>query len=125
MQFETEEQQVEALKKWWNENGKQVLLGVALGLGALGGWKFYVDHQQGQAENASDLYEQALVADDKESGEKADVNQIVEKLNSNYSNTPYAAVTELVAAKKNYQAGDIETALQNLSWVIDNAEAED
>jgi predicted negative regulator of RcsB-dependent stress response len=37
--YTTEDQQVEALKRWWKENAKSILLGVALGLAAVFGWR--------------------------------------------------------------------------------------
>ena len=35
--YATEEQQVEAIKSWWQENGKAVVLGAVIGLGGLWG----------------------------------------------------------------------------------------
>ena len=40
--YETEEQQVEAIKKWWNENYKMVIGLAVIGLGSIVGiqqWK--------------------------------------------------------------------------------------
>ena len=39
--YETEEQQVEAVKKWWKENGVSLIVGVVMGLSAIAGWKYY------------------------------------------------------------------------------------
>ena len=41
--YDSEEQQVEAIKDWWKENGKAVVLGVVVGLGGLFGWRYYQD----------------------------------------------------------------------------------
>ncbi len=38
-EMRTEEEQVEALKDWWKENGRSLLLGVALALAIVFGWK--------------------------------------------------------------------------------------
>ncbi len=54
MEYETEEQQVEALKEWWAENGKAVIAGIVLGAGVIGGWTFWKGHQEKQAVIASD-----------------------------------------------------------------------
>ena len=40
---ETEEQQIDAIKEWWNKNGNAVIVGAVLGIGALVGWKGSVD----------------------------------------------------------------------------------
>lgn len=42
----TEEEQVEALKKWWKENGTAVIVGVVIGISAVVGfwkWREYRD----------------------------------------------------------------------------------
>ncbi|PAR85254.1 YfgM family protein, partial [Vibrio cholerae] len=41
--YDTEEQQVEAIKDWWKENGKAVIFGAVIGLGGLFGWRYYQD----------------------------------------------------------------------------------
>ena len=40
-EYETEEQQVEALKQWWAENGRAVLMGIGLGLVLIFGFRFW------------------------------------------------------------------------------------
>ena len=60
--YETDEEQLEALKKWWAENGKAVLVGVVLGLGAIFGWRGWISHEQGRSEAASALYEEVINA---------------------------------------------------------------
>ena len=82
MEYETEEQQVEALKAWWAENGKSVMLGVGIGVAAIGGWQFWGKHKESQAREASDGYEQTIqsLAD---GGNAADVAAKVKKDHKN------------------------------------------
>jgi len=44
--YETEEQQVEAVKKWWKENGTSLIIGAVIGLSAIGGWKYYQSEEE-------------------------------------------------------------------------------
>ena len=37
--YKTEEEQVEAIKKWWNENGKSIIVGIVVGITAIFGWR--------------------------------------------------------------------------------------
>ena len=39
----TEEEQIEALKRWWDENGKQVVLAIVLTVGGYFGWQAWTD----------------------------------------------------------------------------------
>jgi predicted negative regulator of RcsB-dependent stress response len=60
--YRTEEEQLEALKRWWQENGRGIVLGVVLALGLGFGWQAWQTNQQTAAENASILYQQLLQA---------------------------------------------------------------
>ncbi len=60
--YKTEEEQVEAIKKWWQENGKSIIAGVVIGITAIFGWRAYDNHTAVQAEAASTLYEQMIGA---------------------------------------------------------------
>ncbi len=59
---ESERETVEALKKWWHENGRTVLAGVVLGLGGVIGWNAWQAHVAAQREEASRLYEGVVAA---------------------------------------------------------------
>lgn len=58
--YNSEEQQVEAIKQWWSENGKSIIAGTVLGLLGLFGWRYYNDYRQGQQEAASTAYAQLM-----------------------------------------------------------------
>ena len=119
MDFETEEQQVEALKKWWKENGTQVILGAVIGFGAIIGWRYYQDYSVTQLSQASALFEQ--VAKDN-TGEKESVDKaaVFKKLEKNYKDTVYYEAAGLVAAKSLYKSGKKEEALKVLDDLILN-----
>ena len=42
---DSEEEQVDKIKKWWDANGKQIIAGAVLGLAGVFGWNYYVDYQ--------------------------------------------------------------------------------
>lgn len=60
--FNNENDQVDALKRFFAENGKALAVGVILGIGALVGWRYWTSHQQDTARDASLAYEQATSA---------------------------------------------------------------
>ncbi|CAJ0945265.1 unnamed protein product [Ranitomeya imitator] len=43
--YENEHDQLEAVKRFFTENGKSLIVGVVLGIGALVGWRYWNNHQ--------------------------------------------------------------------------------
>lgn len=121
-EYETEEEQVKAIKDWWNENGRSVIAGVVIGVGGLVGFKYWTTHQEQQAQIASDLYStirNAIVAQD----ETAIIATATE-LKENYTSTPYAAHGALLLAKAKADKDDNASAIENLQWAIKNSQEE-
>ena len=119
-EYETEEQQVEALKKWWKENSTSLIVGLFVGVSALFGWRYYVDQNNVHAVQASDLYMQVIQSvtlksvDDK----TIDINN---KLINEYSDTPYAALSSLALAKSEYEKDNIVAAVAQIELAIKHA----
>lgn len=118
----TEQEQIEALKKWWKENGSSLVVGLLLGLSALLGIKAWFGYQQTQAYNASSLYIRMLDAMNNNAAEPA--RQLANELVSNYSNSGYAVPGALALARLAVEAKDIPTARTQLSWALEHADNE-
>ncbi len=120
--YKTDEEQVEQLKKWWDENGKSIVGGIALGLVAIFGWRGWQDHIVVQGENASDLYEQ-MTADIREGkGTDTEIEAIANQLNQDYKSTPYSTFSSLLQAREAVEKDDIGAAKNHLQWVLDNTD---
>ena len=119
MAYETEEQQVEALKKWWQENGRYLIAGVVLGLGILFGWNSWKDYRETQGKAASDVYSQLIGA--VESSALEDAKAFEAKLLEDYTGTPYAALGALVMAKIYVEQNKLVEAEVKLRWVMDHS----
>lgn len=115
----TEEEQIRALKEWWQENGRSVIAGVVIGVGTLVGWKGWDIYQEQQAIEASDRYNNmrsAILAQNFDS-----VVAQAQELKDNYAATPYAAWSALLVAKAKEAKGETTQAIENLQWAVDNA----
>ena len=127
----TEEEQIEALKRWWAENGMQTVLAVVLVIGGYFGWQFWGTHQQEQMTEASDVYREMIdVVVGQQPGtllsdaQQAKVNAIADQLKNDYSGSPYAQFGALVKAKLAVDANDLDAAATELQWAMDaNPEA--
>lgn len=106
--YDTEEESLEALKRWWKENGHSTIIGLGLGIAIILGWNYWQDHKKAQAEQASALYGQliqAIGADKKDSAEK-----LAERIHEQYPKTEYAAYSGFFLAKLKVQQGDLAKA---------------
>ena len=119
--METPEQELEALKSWWNENGRTLVVGVAIGLGGVFGWTWWQDHLRSQAEEASQIYQRVL---ENAAAEMHDpVREQAAEIIRSYPKTGYAALASLLAAKSAFLENDFEGAKRQLEWVIENADS--
>jgi len=115
----SDEEQVEALKRWWSENGKSVVGGVLLGLALVGGWRGWQYYEQNRAEIAGARYDELLVAAESRQLDRA--VQLAEGLRAEFDDTAYASLAALHAAKLKLEAGDRGAAQVQLAWVRANA----
>ena len=110
--YKTEEEQVEAIKQWWKDNSVSLIAGVAIGVAVLAGYSYWDGNKKNQAQDASVLYSEVQSASDK--------SENTLKLQSDFSATPYAALASLLLAKDNVDANELDKAVVQLKWVIDN-----
>jgi len=113
----TEEEQLEAIKKWWIENGWSIVGGIVIGLGAIFGWRSWGAYQLAKAEAASDIYTDLIVEVRQNKNDK--VRESANKLLDDYPATSYAIFASLILAKLDVEAGDPTAAIQHLQWVMD------
>ena len=121
-----EEENIEALKKWWDENGKPLLFFVIFVIGGYGAWLLWRNSQAIDAETASDLYEEVLSLAISEPGlpvteqESLRILELFDQLKVDYSGSVYALYGALFAAQQLVNANDLDTAEDSLQWVLDN-----
>lgn len=115
MAYETDEQQVEALKAWWAENGRSIMFGAGLGLAVILGWQGYQGYEVSHAAKASDLYGTVAAA-----SELSEQQSSFDTLKADYASTPYAALAGLTVAKTQVEAEDYAAAAKTLAWVSAN-----
>lgn len=114
-----EMEQIEALKRWWNENRWFVVAGVVIGVSVVGGWRGWEWWTARQAEAGSTLFGE--VAKAVEAKDAAVYDARLATLVAEYSRTPYAANAALLVAKAAVDAGDLKKAADQLRWVASNA----
>jgi predicted negative regulator of RcsB-dependent stress response len=118
--YASDEEKAEAIKQWWRENGRSVIAGIVLGGAAIFGFRYWMNYQQVQTEQASLMYQQATIQLSQSQQEQAQTT--VDQLMQNYGSTAYAVFAALEVAEKAAAEGDNSKAVSHLNWVVDNAD---
>ncbi len=118
--YDSEQEQVESLKRWWKENGTVTVIGLTLGLGGVGGWNWWQAYTKAQSEGASAIYEQLA---DAAAGQAPDlVDQYGNRLLQEYPDSGYGPLASLIMAKSAFQQGNLAESRRRLQWVLESAE---
>ncbi len=123
----TDDEQVEALKRWWDENGRSTLIAIALAVAASLGWQGFRDYRIEQAEAASIVYDEMLEAlAPTENGQVDDTRRrtaehLAGVLKTEYGGSTYSAFAAFMLAKLQVEGGDLAAAEEELRWVLANA----
>lgn len=124
-----EEETVESLKKWWEENGKQLIILIVVGFAAYTGWLLWTNSQNASLDSASDMYEEVLALAISDAGQPGtllipqDSERIVELgeiLRNEHGGSTYAKLGSLFAAQQSVQNDDLDAAEASLQWILDN-----
>ncbi|MGC0805105.1 YfgM family protein [Pantoea agglomerans] len=110
--YSNENEQTDALRNFFANNGKALAIGVVIGIAALGGWRYWSSHQDDTAKTVSAQYQQLTSA--MQAG-KPETLEAVNRFASENSNT-YGALAAMDLAKQYVDAGQLDkaaTLLQN------------
>lgn len=110
--YSNDNDQVDALRRFFASNGKALAIGVVLGIGALVGWRLWSNSQDDNARVTSAAYQQVTTALD---AGKPQTLEAASKFASENNNT-YGALASLDLAKQyvdKNQLDDAATQLQN------------
>lgn len=121
--METEDQQLEDLKKWWKENGSSIITGVVIGLAVLFGTRSWFTWQERTAQNASVIY--SVMMREAESGDASVASENAATLIADFSGTPYASIAALLLARYRIEDNELDAAKSQLQWVLDNESSDE
>jgi predicted negative regulator of RcsB-dependent stress response len=115
-----EQEQVEAFKAWWKDNGKGIILVATVLLAAFAGMQGWQAYKNDQADKAAALY--ADLSKQIASRDTKRINDAEAAVIERYGASSYAPRAALLAAQANIQANDNAHAKPQLQWVIDHAD---
>ena len=113
-----EQEQIDALKAWWREHGRLVIVAAVAAIaaaGAVSGWRYYKDSQVAKASQLYATLEKAVRANDAKQ-----VKEVAGRLIDKYGGTAYGPMAALAAAKADFDAGDLASAAGRLAWAAEH-----
>jgi tetratricopeptide (TPR) repeat protein len=127
---QTEEEQIQALKNFWQRYGRLLVAVIVVSLIVGSGWSYWRQQQNSQADAASQLFQSMSTA--YEESQKADakpelqttLKTLGEQLIKEHQNTVYAQFAALMLAKQAVFEKKMPEAHTQLQWVIDRAKDE-
>lgn len=124
---ESDEEQLEVLKKWWDENGTSLIVTLVLVVGGSLGYRAWENNVRETGEAASGLYENLLSAVNN-IGPQAENDALrqtavtlAEQLKSEHAGTTYAVFGALHLARLAVESGDLDEAEAQLRWAQDQS----
>ena len=124
-----EEETLESLKKWWEENGKQLVILVVAVFAAYTAWLLWNNSRNASIDSASDMYEEVLSLALNDTGRPGtllsgqDSDRIIElasMLRSEHADSTYAKLASLLSVQQAVQNDDLDAAEITLQWILDN-----
>ncbi len=124
--YRTEEEQVEAIKKWWKQNGNNLIMAVGVAILIIVGWQMWQDQKRAKGEAAATLYMELIEAtkatasnDEETEANKATFNHLLKQIKSDYADSRYAVLASLIAAKQLVSSNDADAAEAELRWALE------
>ena len=118
-----EQEQLDALKAFWNKYGNLITWLLVLVLGAFAAWNGWNYWQREQGQKAGGMFEEleraALAGDADKTG------RVFADLKANFPRTAFTEQGGLLAAKVQFEKGQADAAKASLTWVADNAREEE
>jgi len=125
--YRTEEEQIEAIKNWWNDNGKGIVAAVVVGVVASVGWQWWQGSQVDKSERASLVYNELIelsANNELSPAQQVRVDELAATLKEDFGGTGYAKLADLVIAAELVERGEAERAYATLE-ALENDVASD
>lgn len=124
---ESDEEQIEALKRWLDENGTSLAVGILIAVAGVFGFQSWQNSTRESGEAAADLYQsltEAMIVAPSATLTEETIQSgrfIADTLKTDHEGSSYAQFAALMMARVAVDENDLELAERELQWVIDQA----
>ena len=114
-----EQEQLDQLKSFWKQYGNLITWVLIAALGSYAAWNGWHWWQRDQAAKAGAMYDELDRA--AQAGDADKAGRIFADMKERYPRTAFTAQGALLAAKTEFEKGQIDSARATLTWVTENA----
>lgn len=115
----TEEEQLAAIKKWWQRYSTLLLIIFSLVLLSISGYRYWQWHQLKVSTEASNAYEHLMVAFSNQDTKA--ISSYANQLTTEFSQTVYAHAARLTLAKMYVSDNNLDKAIETLETVANSS----
>lgn len=120
--YQSDDEQIEQLKKWWQENGKSLVAVVAITLAGIVGFNLWKNHKEETLNAASLKYQEIVKAANTPGGDSdlkaKNIIHLTDTMKTEFSGSTYSQYAALLAAKVAVDGGDLNAAQEQLKWIV-------
>ena len=113
--YMTEEEQIQAIKKWWSRYSSPILVVLSVLMLSVSGYRYWIWHQEKVTAEASTLYEHLMQSFSNH--DVKDIRSYSNQLINRYSQTIYADAARMTLAKLNVEKNHLDLAKSLLQTV--------
>ncbi|NNM58487.1 MAG: tetratricopeptide repeat protein [Legionellales bacterium] len=118
-EYITDHDRVDAIKRWWDNNGTALVVGIILGLILIFGWQYWQRYQLKRDTTASQAYQVLLTTSAHD--DTAAYTQRAQAIIKTYPSLPYAALSSLLLARMQVDQKKYDLAYASDMWVVNHA----
>ncbi len=126
--YASDDEQLDALKTWWQENGTSFLTGIAIVLALFFGVRQWQNSTVANDGAASDLYQQIADVSSAKMSQAVTEDDLLaiqgyyNQLKSEYESSIYTRYAALIMARFQAELNHLDAAAAELQWILDNPE---
>lgn len=128
--YQSDDEQIETLKKWWSDNGTSLLVIIAISVISILGWQGWQKQKQQEIGTASAIYQNMIIAARGNNGvlteeQRTTASHLANTLKTDFSDSTYAKFAALYIAKFAVEVNNFPEAEAALEWILDSGAIED
>ncbi|WFE69118.1 tetratricopeptide repeat protein [Thiomicrospira sp. R3] len=120
---DTEQDQLETIKAWWDKYGTGLLSVILVIVLSFSGYRYWQGYTYNKAVEASSVFE--VLDMSLATGVFGEVSREARRLMQDQPKSPYSGSAALMLADFHWQAGEIDEAIDALSWLVNSKQSAD